>query len=122
MFSEDFATSNDLFAEAFGEQVTLVRGLTETTTSVTAQVTVQIYSGTDDDGIGTTFESTDFVMDMDDYDFGEGPVTPRDGDQIKRTINAVSHTYDVRPVPGRRCCEPDVDRTEWLIHTKHVDP
>ena len=51
MFSEDFATSNDLYAEVFGEQVTLVRGLTETVTSVTAQATLQIYSGTDDDGI-----------------------------------------------------------------------
>lgn len=121
-FAADFTAANDLLAEAFGEQVDLVRKGQADATGVTAQVTSQTYEGEDDQGIGVTFEATDFVLDMDDYDFGSGAVTPRDGDQIKRTINAVVHTYKVAPVPGRRCCEPDVDRGEWLIHTKHIDP
>ena len=121
-FSADFATANDLFAETFGEQVTLVRGATEAASTVTAQVAMQDYSRGGDDRIVTTFESTDFVIDIDDYDFGSGAVTPRSGDRIKRTINEIVNTYEVKPVPDGRCCEPNVDRYEYIIHTKHVSP
>ena len=122
MFSEDFDLANNLFAEAFGEQVTLVRGTTETASTITAQVSMQTYAGEDSDGFTTTVEMTDFVLDIDDYDFGSGAVTPRDGDRIKRTINAIVNTYEVAPVPSGRSAEPDVDRHEWKIHTNHIDP
>lgn len=121
-FAADFIAANDLFAEAFGEEVTLVRKGQSDVTGVTAQVITQTYDGEDDQGIGVTFESTDFVLAMADYDFGSGAVTPRSGDNIKRTIDAVEHTYLVVPVPGRRAVEPNVDRDEWLIHAKHIDP
>jgi len=121
-FSADFAAAKDQFSEAFGELVDLVRKGQTDTTGVTAQVTTQVYGGVDDEGIGTTFEATDFVLDMEDYEFGSGAVTPRGGDRIKRTINSTVHAYMVVPVPGRRAAEPDVDRSEWLIHTKHIDP
>jgi hypothetical protein len=122
MFSDDFATANDLFAETFGEQVTLVRGATESAETVTAQVTAQTYSRGSDDRIITTFESTDFVIDIDDYDFGSGAVSPRSNDRIKRTINEIVNTYEVKPIPSGRCFEPNVDRYEYIIHTKHVSP
>jgi hypothetical protein len=122
MFSEDFNAANDLFAEAFGEQVSLVRGATESSGTVTAQVTMHSYSGENFDGLTTTVEMTDIVLDMDDYDFGSGAVTPRSGDRIKRTINEIVNTYEVAPVPSGRSAEPDVDRHEWLIHTNHIDP
>jgi len=121
-FDADFAAANDLLAEAFGEQVTLQRGATEVE-GVTAQVFTQEYQGEDEDGFATTWVFTDFVLDMDDYDFGGGAVEPRKGDRIKRTIDGTVHTYEVLPIPSGRVCEwGDTSGDEWRIHAKHIDP
>lgn len=121
-FADDFAAANDLLSEAFGEEVSLVRSGVEVA-GITAQVTLQEYQGEGDDGMTTSFVFTDFVLDMDDYDFGVGAVEPRRGDRIERTINSVAHTYEVLPAPNGRVCEwADASGDEWRIHTKHIDP
>lgn len=122
-FASDFAAANDLLSEAFGEEVTLVRGPTEVE-EVTAEVLTQEYQGESEDGrFTTTYVFTDFLLDMDDYDFGLGPKEPRKGDRIKRTIGGTVHTYEVLPTPSGRCCEwGDTSGDMWLVHTKHIDP
>ena len=122
LFSAELAAANSQLAEVFGDLVTLVRKSFAETTGVTAQVMQQMYVGEDDDGIGTTLISDDFVINMDDYKFADAVVTPRSGDQIKRTIDSTVYTYDVVSAPDGRCCVPDVDREEWLIHTTFIDP
>lgn len=121
-FSADFAAANDLLAEVFGEEVSLVRAGT-TVTGITAEVTQQEYQGEDDDGIQTMILLTDFVLDMNDYDFGAGAVEPRAGDQIKRTIDGDTHTYEVVRAPNGRACEwADAAGDQWKIHANHIDP
>lgn len=121
-FDADFAAANDLLSEAFGEEVTLVRNRIETA-GVSAQVTLQNYQGETDEGIITTFVFTDFLIDIDDYEFGDGAVEPRRGDRIERSVSGTTHTYEVLPVPNGRVAEwGDTSGDEWLIHTKHVSP
>lgn len=121
-FASDFAAANDLLAEAFGEEVTLVRGSTESG-AVTAQVFTQEYAGQSDEGFATTVNFDDFIVDVGDYEFGAGAVEPRNGDRIKRTIDGTVHTYEVTPTADRRCCEwADTTGNEWKIHTNHIDP
>ena len=121
-FDADFDAANDLLAEAYGEQVTLLRG-SATSGAVTAQVAKQDYKGESEDGITTTVHANDFFLNVSDYDFGAGAVEPRPGDQIKRTIDGTIHTYEVTRMPDDRCCEwTDSSNTEWTIHTNHIDP
>jgi hypothetical protein len=121
-FDADFAAANDLLAEAFGGEVSLVRGYAERP-GVTAQVFIQEYQGGGEDDMVTTLVFTDFLIDMDDYDFGDGPVEPRRGDRIKRTVGGTTHTYEVLPTPSGRVCEwGDTSGDEWRIHTKHIGP
>lgn len=105
-----------------GEVVSLVRGGIETQ-GVTARVILQEYQGEGEDGLTTTFILTDFVLDIDDYEFGGGAVEPRKGDRIKRVIGSTTHTYEVLPVPNGRVCEwADASGDRWKIHAKHIDP
>lgn len=117
----DFAAADDLFAEAFGEEVTLLRGAAEVT-GVTAELTSDQDQGQRDDQAVETFVVTDFAIAVEDYDFGEGPVEPRRGDRIKRKIGDVTHTYEVLPIPAGNVCRRTPSEHAWLIHTKHIDP
>lgn len=121
-FDADFAAANDLLAEAFGGEVTLVRGSTETS-GVTAQMFINKYEGENDEGLTETIQVNDFVLDRSDYAFGSGEVEPRCGDRIKLTIDSVEHTFEVLPIPNGKTHEwADASGDEWLIHTRHIEP
>ena len=121
-FAADFAAASDLLSEAFGEEISLVRG-GNTTTGVTAEVTTHKYQGEGEEGFITTFVFTDFVIAIADYAFASTVATPRKGDRILRVIDSVTHTYEVLPIPGGRECEwSDDSGNQWLCHAKHIDP
>jgi hypothetical protein len=119
-FDEDFASANDLLAEAFGEEVTIARGAASTP-GVTAQCTLRQYEASDRFGATTTIQSADFVADRTDYDFGGGPVEPRTGDRITRIIGGATVIFEVMPIGDGRPAEwADEAGDQWLIHTKRV--
>lgn len=122
-FATRFAESaRPMLYDRFGESVTISRG-DASTAGVTARVMSQEYQGEGEDGMTTTFISTDFVLGIDDYEFGSGAVEPRKGDRIARTIGSTAHTYEVLPAPNGRVCEwAEASGDEWKIHTKHIDP
>ena len=121
-FDADFAAANDLLAEAFGGEVSLVRG-SATTEGVIGQLLLNTYSGENNEGITITVQMTDFVIARKDYQFGEGPAEPRKGDRITKQIAGVENTFEVLPAPDGRAAEwADPEGDEWLIHTKHIGP
>ena len=121
-FDADFAASNDLLAEAFGGEVSLVRS-GATTEGVIGQLLLNTYSGENNEGITITVQMTDFVIARKDYQFGEGPVEPRKGDRITKQIAGVENTFEVTPAPDGRAVEwADPGGDEWLIHTRRVGP
>jgi hypothetical protein len=64
----------------------------------------------------------DYLIDVDDYDFGTGPVRPLDGDLIIETIGKATLTHEVLPlVSDKSWSWSDPGRTVYRVHTKQIE-
>lgn len=97
-----------------GVPVTIARG------SASAEVEKAIRGSspvevTDSNGQRILITRRDFLIDADDYDFGDGPVEPKSGDEITDGTD----TYEVAPLGGRNAPWrwSDRARTRYRIHT-----
>ena len=120
MFDDDFSACDAMFAEVFGGEVAIYRGVASTT-GVTAESVAMSYEVTDSDGFITTLQSRDFVIDVAEYTFNSSPTQPRAGDRIKETIAGTIHVFEVVPVGNRPCAEwSATNKPQWIIHTKLI--
>ena len=118
-FDDDFAAADAQFAEAFGGDVTFVRGGSEIT--VTATAALQDYEATDTRGAVETVRSRDYVIEAADLAIAGSPIEPRSGDRIKETIAGTVEVFQAMPLGNRPVAEhTDASHTAWLIHTKHI--
>lgn len=118
-FDDDFAAADAQFAEAFGGDVTYVRGSSETT--VTATATLHDYEVTDVRGAIETIRSRDYVIEAADLMIDGEPIEPRSRDRIKETIAGTIEVFQAMPLGKRPVAEhTDASHTAWLIHTKHI--
>lgn len=112
VFDADFAAADGLLAEAFGEQATYLVG--NSTIPVTAEVVMRDYQVDDADGILTTVQSRDYLIDA-----AALGIDPKPGHRIQQTIAGKVHTFELLPLGKRPAAEwADPNKTRWLIHTK----
>lgn len=117
-FDADFAVADELFAEAFGDTVSLHRGVA-TATGIVAEAVQRDYEIFDVDGFETTANLRDYVIDVADYTISGSAVTPQIGDRIKETISGVVHVFEVVPLGRKPCYEwAGTRKPQWLVHTK----
>jgi len=118
-FDDDFAAADTMFAEAFGVSVTYVRGATEL--PVTAEVEAHGYETSGEDSARTIGQPRAFRIPASVLLVGGLPITPRNGDVIKQTINGTVEQFEVMAGGGRPVAERlDPDWLDWLIRTQYV--
>lgn len=117
-FDDDFAVADELFAEAFGDTISIHRGVASTT-GITAEAIQRDYEIFDMEGFQTTAHLRDYVIDVGDYVLSGSAVTPQIGDRIKETISGVVHVFEVVPLGRKPCYEwAGMKKPQWLVHTK----
>lgn len=100
--------------------VTITRG--DRSVSVTAGLGMSKWELDSGSPIMTEIRSTDLLFAAEDYDFGDGPVEPRDGDLYEIVDGQMTLTLEANPYPP----EPswrymDRFRSHLRVHTKQVD-
>ena len=111
-----------------GEQLKQVAGVTVTyqrgsssIAGLTATVYFHEYELADQDGFVTVVKSRDYILHAADLELAGSQITPRSGDRIIETINAVSHTFEVVPLGTLKEHEPlDTDGVLLKVHTKRI--
>jgi len=112
-FDDDITDAlSDLRSEA-GRTVTVRRGATEI--AITAVPGTTRSSIETDQGARLEMTVRDFVVRAEDYDFGDGPVLPRPGDEI----DDLTETFEVSALADSIPCWEWSDRghTSLRIHT-----
>lgn len=113
-FDDDFAAADSLLTEAFGDEVTYLAGSSQIT--VAAEVVMRDYQVEDFEGLITTTQSRDYLVDA--VALG---VEPRPGHRIQETIGGQVCTFEVVPLGKRPAAEwADAQHRQRLIHTKQV--
>ena len=117
-FDSDFDAANDLFADVFGEQVTLVRGL-NSTADVTASwlgqgSEIQTHTRM---GAKTSFIDREWLIDLAAYVIDDTTVTPAAGDRI---VDSSSVTWELMSHPDVPASELYAGGNEWLLRTKRI--
>jgi len=119
VFDTDWNAADDMFAEVFGGTVSIHRGALSTS-DVTATVEEMNHEIDDMDGVVVVARLYDFAIDAADYTFASVTQTPREGDRIKKDIGGTTHVFEVVPLAFRPCVEPNLEKAQWLIHTKLI--
>lgn len=102
VFSDNEATSITYTRGVHSISLTATRGVTE-------------IPMVDANGLATTFQAADYLIEAEDLDFGEGSVEPQPDD----AITDGSRVYRVLRIPGANCFRySDPDRVTLRIHTK----
>ena len=115
--------SNWLEAQRKAHLATTVRYFRgEAFVDVLATVGRTVFEQADEYGIVHRTETRDFLITAADLTFGDGPVTPKEGDRIHDfSVPGTNNIYEVMTPGG----EPpfrysDPYRTTLRVHTKHV--
>lgn len=104
-----------------GETVTLIRGAaSNTATAVPGRTLTTRIS---EEGTQTNQHIRDWLIAADQYDpLATGPVEPRQGDELTRTVGTTTERYEVFTPDGFD--EPyrfsDRGRTRYRIHTRQI--
>jgi hypothetical protein len=118
-FAAAFAVVEQAARNLAGELATYRRGGDEL--EITLVVGSHPESVVDAGGIGTVIRAMDFLIAMAAIDFGPGPVPPELGDEIDRTVGAVTETYRVTATQNERGFRrSDPDAQTWRVHAKRV--
>lgn len=108
-----------LQADHASEEVDLRRG--DSVVSVSAVIGRSEFETTDTEGLTTATQSRDFILDAADYDFGDGAVTPKAGDQFFQGGIDAGRCYEVMQLPGQPCWRwADDFHTRLRVHTKYI--
>ena len=75
-----------------------------------------------DDGEVVEFVSRDFIVAAADQVLSGSAITPASGDEIERTVDGATYTYEVMHPAGERPYRwSDPDRTTFRVHTRLVE-
>ncbi len=103
-----------------GVKVTVSRGLS---TSAVIVATAGFTGETNFDDMGQTIftKHRDYLINIEDYDFGSGPVAPSRHDVLTEIINGVPIQFEVTLANKDAADNYDNrDRTIWRVHTKEM--
>jgi hypothetical protein len=124
VFDDDFAVSDELFAEAFGGTVSYYRGAESV--DLTAEVVISQYEIDSPDGqTPNSWQVWDWTISAADLvitGISASALEPRRNDQIRRTLDSGTvEIFHVLPLGNKPCFESaNPERTQLLVHTKFI--
>lgn len=81
----------------------------------------RVFEITDEGGLNTTLESTDWIVTAEDLELDGSRITPKRGDQIVEVIEGRTSTFEVLEIPGVPVSSwTDPRQISRRIHTKLV--
>lgn len=103
----------------FGVLVSLTHGeiVTDPFTAIRED---QRYESAEQEGFGTSFQSSVFTFPIESASFLGERFEPQKGDTIALTENGVEKKFEILSVPGLRSVELMPGGYRWKVHTKQV--
>lgn len=115
-----FKAHRKVHQQLAGVEITITRGL-NTSSVITATVGFTGETNYDEMGTTTFTKHRDYLVNIEDYDFGSGAVEPSRHDIITEVINGVPVTFEIVSANGDKPSNYDNrDRTLWRLHAKEM--
>ena len=115
-----FKAHRKVHQQLAGVEITITRGL-KTSSVITATVGFTGETNYDEMGTTTFTKHRDYLVNIEDYDFGSGAVEPSRHDIITEVINGVPVTFEIVSANGDKPSNYDNrDRTLWRLHAKEM--